>query len=130
MTDFQVSSHEIVTPISKQKVILKDFISGYDDEAIENIYVSGKIEVGADTKDQKFAIDGASIALADREGIKRVVLSVDGDNGDGRLDGIVDIVYSMHKDDTRFIKKAVNAIVNPTAETPEKKSSAAKSSKS
>lgn len=131
MSEFNVPTHEIVTPIGGNVVVLKDFISGYDDEAIEAIYTGGQHEINTDAvqdgKSPNFKISGDAIQRADREGVKRVVLSVDGDNGDGRPNGIVDIVYSMRAEDAAFVKREVTKIVNPPQESAEKKGNAANS---
>lgn len=132
MADFNVPTHEIETPIGKHKVVLKDFISGYDDEAIEAVYTSGrhKVDTGNDGKNaQEFEIEGSVIQAADREAVKRVVISVDGDNGEGKPEGILGLVYNMRKEDTRFVKNAVDKVVNPQEDTPEKKANASKSTK-
>jgi hypothetical protein len=136
MSDFQVPTHEIVTPKGNHKVVLKDFISGYDDEAIEAIYTRGKHKIKpadpskpGEVPAQDMELDGANIQEAEREGVRRVVISVDGSDGNGKPDGIVSLVYSMHKDDARYVKKMVDLVINPTEETPEKKGSAAKPTK-
>lgn len=123
-----IPNHEITTPVGKHKVVLKDFISGYDDEAIEAIYTRGRHEItppadGDVSKMEapKMAIEGSAIQDAEREGVKRVVLSVDGANGDGKDDGIVELVYTMRKEDARYVKSEVDKIINPPAFDPAKK---------
>ncbi len=132
MSEFTVPTHEVKTPIGGNVVVLKDFISGFDDEAIEAIYTRGRHKVTPqDPNDPNPApandleIDGSSIQDAEREGVKRVVVSVDG-KGEGDAEAIVQLVYSMHKDDTRFIKKACDAVINPKDDTPAKKKTGSK----
>jgi len=137
MSDFQVPSHEIETPVGKHKVVVKDFISGYDDDAIQAHYTSSNFDFaipeGGDVDEksivggQKVSFNGSVIQNAERETVKRVVISVDGDNGDGKENGILDLVYNMHRDDTAFIKKEADKIAYPKDNTPEKKGSAANS---
>jgi hypothetical protein len=126
MSDFQVPTHEIITPLDGVKVVLKDFISGYDDEAIEAIYTRGqhKItprdpsnpEAGAA---QDMVIDGSAIQDAEREGVKRVVLSVNGQTG--TPEEILDMVYNLRKEDTKFVKKQVDLVINPVESSEPKK---------
>lgn len=129
MSDYPYPTHEIETPVGKHKVVLKDFISGYDDEAIEAIYTRGRhaidTELGPDGKPQKpkFAIDGSAIQDAEREGVKRVVISVDGVEGD-ETTTVLDLVYRLQKEDTKFVKAEVNKVINPESDTPAKKNNA------
>lgn len=131
MSDYTLPTHEIETPIGKVKVVLKDFISGYDDEAIEAIYTRGRHVIdptpGPDGKPQKpkMAIEGSAIQDAEREGVKRVVLSVDGVEPSENT-SILDLVYRLRKEDTKFIKEAVGDVVNPPEDTPAKKNNASK----
>lgn len=136
MSEFQVPTHEIVTPMAGHKVVLKDFISGYDDEAIEAIYTSGKHKVDAPDPNKPdagpataFEFEGGAIQEAEREGVKRVVVSVDGSDGEGQSDGIVGLVYNMRKEDARFVKNEVDKVINPPEDTPTKKGSGVKSTK-
>lgn len=128
MSEFQVPTHEITTPFGKQKVVLKDFISGFDDEAIESIYTRGRHVIKpTDPNNPEAApandleIDGSAIQDAEREGVKRVVVSVDGETGEGSEDGVLSLVYNMRKEDTQFVKRAVDAVINPKDDTGTKK---------
>lgn len=131
MSDYPYPTHEIETPIDKHKVVLKDFISGYDDEAIEAIYTRGrhtiKPEIGEDGKPKApdMQIDGSAIQDAEREGVKRVVLSVDGKEPT-ETETILDLVYRLRKEDTAFIKAEVNKVINPPEDTPAKKNNGSK----
>ena len=126
MSDYPLPTHEIETPIGKHKVVLKDFISGYDDEAIEAIYTRGRHSVktttGPDGKPvaPDLEIDGSAIQDAEREGVKRVVISVDGVEGN-ETTTILDLVYRLRKEDTKFIKEQVALVINPPEDTPAKK---------
>jgi hypothetical protein len=130
MSEYTFPTHEVTTPHGKNKVVLKDYISGFDDEAIESIYTRGKHKVKAvdpekaaagELPEQDVEIDGSAIQEAEREGVKRVVLSVDGDDFGGDKEKIYEAVYSLRKEDTRFIKKEVEKVVNPKDETKAKK---------
>ncbi len=125
MSEFQVPTHEIKTPLGGNVVVLKDYISGYDDEAIESIYTKGRHKISTpdpknpDKKsDNTMEFEGSAIQEAEREGVTRVVVSVD-----GQTDNILDRVYGMRADDTKFVKKQVDLVVNPPEDTPEKKPS-------
>jgi hypothetical protein len=130
MSEYTFPTHEVVTPHGKNKVVLKDFISGFDDEAIESIYTRGKHKVKAvdpeaaargEMPEQDVEIDGAAIQEAEREGVKRVVISVDGNTYDGDQEKILEAVYNLRKEDTRFVKKEVDKVVNPKDESTAKK---------
>lgn len=128
MTEFQVQTHDIETPVGKQKVVLKNFISGYDDEAIERIYTRGRHKISVpdannpESKGDGLEIDGSAIQDAEREGVSRVVVSVD-----GVTENVLDLVYNMRKEDTRFVKAEVDKVINPSEDKPAKKSSGSKS---
>ncbi len=135
MSDFQVPTHEFKTPVGGHVVVIKDFISGFDDEAIEAIYTRGRHKItpvdpeeaerlkaaGKEPAAGDMEIDGSAIQDAEREGVKRVVLSVDGNDYQGDKDKLLEAVYSMRKEDTRFVKKQVNLVINPKDDTPAKK---------
>jgi hypothetical protein len=57
------------------------------------------------------------------------VLSVDGATGEGKENGVIDLVYGMHKADTRCVKKAVDKVINPPEDSTEKKDTGAKSTR-
>lgn len=128
MSEFQVPTHTVQTPFGKQEVVLKDFTSGYDDEAIEAIYTRGRHKITPrDPNDPQaganndMEIDGAAIQDAEREGVKRVVLSVGGQTG--TPDEVLAMVYNMRGSDTKFVQKEVDKVLHPEAETPAKKKS-------
>lgn len=126
MSEFKVPTHEIKTP-NKHVVVLKDFVSGYDDEAIEAVFFEGKHQVEQEPdsdgkpKAPKMEFEGSLIQKREREIVKRVVLSVDGNEGDH--DTILDLVYSLRKEDTAFIKNACANIVDPPEKGASKKKS-------
>lgn len=120
-----IQTHELKTPIDKHTVVFKNFATGYDDEAIDTILARDRqVTAVQDPTDpektlQKVDFTGASIAEADREAVRRIVLSVDGATGDGKPDGIISLVYSMHKDDAAFVKREVSKVLNPVGSDPE-----------
>lgn len=125
MADFQVPTKEIVTPNGNHKVVIKQFITGFDDEAIEAIYTNGITELPTPVETEEgeaaapapaIKFDGKIIQAVERETVKRTVVSVDGDSSD-----VITSVYSMHKEDAKFVKNAVNEVVNPKEDTPKKK---------
>jgi len=124
MQEFTVPTHEIETPIGKHKVVLKDFINGYDDEAVQRIYTRGRhaMKANAATEDQTVEIDGAIIQDAIREMVSRVVVSVNGVAGNENT-SIVDLVYSLRVEHSKFIQNAADLVFNPEDDTPAKKTS-------
>lgn len=136
MSTFTVPSHEIKTPRGGHVVVVKDFISGYDDDAIQAHYTNSDFDIeipknGANASNdeimagQKVKFSGSAIQNAERETVKRVVISVDGDNGDGKPNGVLDLVYNMHRDDTAFVKSECDKIAYPKDDAPAKKDNAA-----
>lgn len=126
MSEFKPPTHKITTPFGKIEVELKDFISGFDDEAIESIYTRGRHKITPQDPSNPtkapandLEIDGASIQDAEREGVKRVVVSVGGVAGS--QDENLDAIYNMRKEDTQFVKKAVDKVINPPEDNPAKK---------
>lgn len=110
----EVGTHEIVTPLTKTKVVLKDYITGFDDEAIQKIYMRGasRIEVkdkAAGTGSADY--DGNVIIEADHEGLKRVVVSVN-----GSAENIVEAILGLPLKDSKFVQQEVGYILNPLAE--------------
>lgn len=120
MSDFQVPTKTITTPHGGNEVVIKQFITGFDDEAIEGIYTESIEELPTPaTEGQPSApikFDGKVVQKAEREAVKRVVVSVDGDSSD-----VINAIYNMRKEDTKFVKDQVNLVVNPAEDTPKKK---------
>jgi len=113
-----ITTHTITTPVNKHKVVLKSSITGFDDEAINTALFS----------DDPQSVTGKSLAESMRESIKRIVVSVDGSDGEGRPLGIVDLVYNMAVRDCKFVKDEVEKVANPTEEeVAEKKDDSGKS---
>lgn len=123
----EIPTIEVKTPFGGNAVVLKQFITGFDDEAIEEIYTSGKHRVEAPdpkaAKDpsvpkpkQEMEFDGSVIQRAEREGVKRVVVSVD-----GQTENVLDLVYNMRSEDTKFVKAEVDKIINPPEADAKKK---------
>lgn len=105
MEEFKVTTHELTLPVSKYKVVLKDWISGYDNEQIQSIYfedktprdVNGVKEYSAET-----------MIKADREGLKRCVVSVN-----GVTENVADIIKKLPLRDNVVLAEEVKKILDP-----------------
>lgn len=108
-----IPTREIVTPLTKTKVVLKEYITGYDDEAIQAIYFKGakKISGNQDTKDMGADYDGSVILEADHEGLRRVIVSVNGE-----AENIVDAVMNLPLKDSKFVQLEVQKVLRPLVE--------------
>ena len=114
----QIPTKEIITPIQKRKVVIKEYITGRDREYInEPMYsavettpkiVGGKTNIEFPKVDvQKF------ITESQHREIEKFVVSVD-----GKTEKILDEVLDMHENDSAFVTSEINKIskknVTPT----------------
>lgn len=123
--DQNIPTFEIVTPLTKKKVVLKKYITGFDGEAIQEIYLQGSNKITTDSAQGDGAsanFDGTVIARAEREGLKRVVVSVD-----GQSEEVEKLVLGLPLLDAKFVAAEVQKIVTPLAEEPEKASTSSPS---
>ena len=115
----EVPTHEITTPKTGVVVVLKNWINGFDDEAIQAKYMAIASSMSADKRGKaNAAIDAAKINEANHEAIRRVVVSVD-----GKTDDVVTGVLSLPLVDVKKIIAEVDAITNPLEETESESSS-------
>ncbi len=107
-----IPTHTNVTPKTKKTLEIKDWITGFDDEAIKEIYFK---DLGS--KDQSGL---STMSIADREGIKRVVASFEGNDNP---EAIVDLVYGLPVVDVNFVVEEVKKILRPLDSETENTSS-------
>ena len=101
-----VTTHEIVTPIGKSKVVLKDWITGKDSQAIDSAMFAG---VGTSVDGKKLQPKLSDTMIADQENasIKAVVVSVDGNDAN-----VVEAVLAMRSADYKFVLAEVDKVIN------------------
>lgn len=98
---------EIVTPINKHKVELKDWITGKEGDDIERPMTNFKLSASQHSE-VSVSLDMAT-AKDDmkKKSIEIVVLSVDGDKKD-----IQKKVENMHRNDYLFVLKKIDEVVS------------------
>ena len=104
----EISTHTITTKVSKKKVVLKDWITGADDERIQAHYYEGAT---TNPTTGQISYKAGTMQEADHEAISIVVLSVDGNSED-----IVNQVLELPVTDTKQIVAEVKKITNPLVE--------------
>lgn len=103
---------EIITPVQGKKVVLKEWITGREEEYIqEPIINAASFKAGlsggspsAEMTDFKTS----AISESNHRTIETMVVSVDGMSEKGK---IVDAVMDMHKDDTNFVIDEINLLL-------------------
>lgn len=101
-----METHEIVTPIGKVKVVLKDWITGKDSQAIDSAMFAG-VGTSVDGKKLQPKLSDSMIADQENASIKAVVVSVD-----GKEDNVVESVLNMRSADYKFVLEAVDKVIN------------------
>jgi hypothetical protein len=104
----------ITTPVGKQTLVLKTYLTGREKRDLTNVYLSGKIDFNAETQDVK-GIDAGIIDKAQNLAWQTVVVSID-----GKTENVVDTILDMRSDDFDFVVAEVNKITSPKI-TEEKK---------
>ncbi len=101
-----VTTHEVVTPIGKSKVVLKDWITGKDSQAIDSAMFAG---VGTSVDGKKLQPKLSDTMIADQENasIKAVVISVDGNDTN-----VVESILAMRSADYKFVLAEVDKVIN------------------
>lgn len=95
---------EIITPISKQSIKIKTYLTGRERRALTNIYIESGVEIDSETQNVK-GIKPEVIDKAQDLGWKTVIVSID-----DTTDNIVDRILDMRSEDFEFVAKAVNEI--------------------
>lgn len=99
-----MDTKEITTPKGKHKVVLKTFITGRDDQAIQAEYFK-ESSVEYSGGEGKAGFGGSVIQNAQNKALEVVVVSVD-----GKENGVLDAVLDMHRDDTAFVFAEVDKV--------------------
>lgn len=105
---------EIITPIGKNKIVIKTWLTGGESEQIQNVFLSAQ-EISA-SNPTEFKLKGSTISEANHKAVESVVVSVDGKTND-----ILKTVLDLRSEDYRFIVEKINEIIK-TAPSAEKKS--------
>ena len=108
---------EITTPIGKQVVVLKGYISAREQRLINDIVMKGMKDMNISLAEQKLAvpqIDPAVLDKAEEQAFKLIIVSIDGhkdgDVVDGKPFSVADSVLEMRIQDYQRIKKEVDDI--------------------
>ena len=106
INNMERETKEIITPIGKNKVVVKTWLTGREKRDIKNILLqSTKIKSLNNGKTDIDMMSGDIMVKIEEKTIETIVLSVD-----GVKDNIVDTVLDMHSNDYDFIKNEVNNI--------------------
>lgn len=105
---------EVTTPVGKEKVTLKAFITGGDKRAIQAPFLrAAKMRIGAESTAGE--VSGDVVTESEDAAINAIVLEIDGSS-----ENILQRVLAMRAEDYQFVIDEVNKITNPL--TDEKKS--------
>lgn len=105
---------EIVTPIGKQKVVIKEWLTGGEKRIVTNSLLK---DVKLNSKENAgFEISGEAISKAQDIAFETIVVSIDGKEGD-----IAKRLLDMRSEDFDFVVTEVNLITNPEKDEKIKK---------
>jgi hypothetical protein len=96
---------EILTP-NKTKVVLKDWITGRDDEDIQRPITAVKFQIGASGAGSGEINAGEAMEKSKHIAIEKVVISID-----GKTENVLDLVLDLPKKDYQFVMKEVDKVV-------------------
>lgn len=102
------------TPISKQSVVVKTYLTGREKRALTNVFLQGGLSFNADTKN----VSGIDFKLVDQEQdltLRTVIVSIDGKKDGEAVEGsapfsVVDAVLDMRAEDMEAVVKEINAV--------------------
>jgi len=97
-------TREIETPIGKHKVVLKTYLTGREQRAIEAIYL-GTVKYELETQTVRPSFTGTTAQEAENEAIRQQIVSVD-----GKADDVLNTVLDMHADDFQFVKEQLRIV--------------------
>ena len=105
----------ITTPVGKQVIEIKTYLIGREKRALQNVFVSSKMNVSAESQSVS-GFDVATINQAQNLAWNTVIVSIDGKK-DG-VDGfsVVEAILDMRSEDYDFVVNSINEL------TAEKKS--------
>ena len=97
---------EFITPVAKQKVIIKAWLTGREKRELRDIMLKG---VNFSVKGDSFETDetdaGEAIKKAEDKAITTVVVSID-----GKKEGILNAILDMKGDDYDFVLNEVDKV--------------------
>ena len=97
---------EIITPIGKNKVILKAWLTGREKRHLRSTLLQDvKFSVESGKAKTEGVNTAESIQRAEDEALKAIVISVD-----GKTEKILDILLDMRDKDFEFVLEAVNKV--------------------
>jgi hypothetical protein len=107
----------IETPIDKHVVVLKKYITGREQRALTNIFVSGVKDMKVSTINQDVNVPEVNTGLLDKaedEAWRLVISSIDGhkdgDTVDGKVFSVIDTVLDMKLKDYEAVSQKVKEI--------------------
>ena len=98
-----------ITPISKQTVVIKTYLTGREKRALTNIFLQGDLNFNAETKN----VSGLDFTLVDTQqdlAFNTVIVSIDGVTTD-----IANKVLDMRSEDFDAVVAEVNGIKADTS---------------
>jgi len=101
---------EIVTPQTKTKVTIKEWLTGGESEDLQNTILEG-MDIGADGKPT--GIKGTMVAKQNHKAIELVVVAINTGANNGKEEPILETLLGLPRDDYEFVLKAVNEITSP-----------------
>lgn len=113
---------KIITPVSKDEIVIKAYLTGREKRALTNVYLENK-NLSYDVATEKVAgIDYSIIDKAQDLALRTIIISFNGKQ-DG-IDGfsIVDAVLDLRSQDSDFVIEKINGIT-ADKEFAEKKTS-------
>jgi len=97
---------QIITPVNKVKVELREWISGRDERDIQRPIMAVKFQLGSKGEGSGEINVGEATEQSKNIAVQKVVLSVD-----GKTENVLDLVLDMHKQDFEFVLKEVDKVV-------------------
>jgi hypothetical protein len=98
---------DIITPINKVKVSLKEWITGRDEVEIQRPITAIKLQIGEAGHSMGEINAGEASEKSKNIAIEKVVISVN-----GKTEGILDAILDMHKQDYQFVISEVDKIIS------------------
>ena len=99
-------TREIITPVDKHKVVIKDWITGREKRELKKPFLDGmKFSISEGTPKADDVNAGELMTKAENVAINLIVISVNGDN-----EKVLDKILDMKEKDFNFIVNEVNKI--------------------
>lgn len=104
---------EIVTPVSNQKVVIKEWLTGRERRAIRSVFLKdmdislSELEgaEGAENITRGSNVKANVLEEAENAAIENIVVSVD-----DKTENVLDTILDMREEDFDFVIKQINAI--------------------